>query len=241
MMKRLISLVIVFVMFSSLACSAADVSIDTRLSTITPMFSKSVYDVYLKINVKAPYSANCAYIALYNKNGRMIDMKYKSEAVPRIHFEVLPEEYPVTVKAFVWSAGKTAIPVCETFTYQPIKSANEIISEQLESFVALLKEKTKNSMPGSFMVELTNVLDSIDEYIIEDAKNNELVIDKKLFRETYPEAYSKVKQIAQDLKATDDGINKAISELSAIINNNAEYDQLSLTLFTLLGVYEYFG
>lgn len=240
MIKRIIAFVLVFVVASLLLCNAAYAAIyDEKTSVILPQFSRSCYAVCLRLANSVPNNSTYhAYIAIYNKNNRMIDVQYRLIDNRRLYFDIVPKEYPATVRAFVWSANKTGIPFAESYTYTPeLKAANLIITEQLENFVSLLKSTYKT--PGNFMYELTSILDSIDEDIINDARNEELVIDKEHFQKEYPEAYAKVEKIAKELKQSG-GINDAISNLSLTINDNKEYEQLALTLFALLGVYDYF-
>ena len=241
MVKRLILFVLSFIIFGTLVCSAATDAVFTQNTALTPRIKEANYRVFLGLRVSNSSNANMVYVTVYNSYGRMIDIQPPQVARTRMEFfinpDVNPDEYPLTVKAFVWSATKAGIPFCESYTFPSIKSADDIIAEQLSGFVAFMKQKFP--MQGSFMYDLTMILDSIHEDIIADAKNDELIIDRALFEKEYPEAYSKVREMAKELKESGD-IDKVLTDFITVIDNS-EYRHLSLTLFKLLGVYDYFS
>ena len=231
-------MLLIFVLFSLTMCTVTSAALFNTSSYIKPQFQQARYEVYLSLNVSKPY-ANLAYVAVYNKNNRMIAIEEPQVAAKRVFFYVNPEEYPFTVKAFVWSESKTAIPFGESYTFPELETTNTLISNQLGDFVNLLKKNfIKPGSENTFWYKITSVLDDIDENIIQDAKEDELVIDRNFFVVRYPDAYSKVRVIADEFKKSGD-INKAFTDLSSILDKNPQYEQLVFTLFTLLGVYDY--
>ena len=218
MFKRIVSLAVVILMLSTLFCNVAYAAVFQDSSTITPMVKEANYEVYLRLNLTKPYTTHYAYVAVYNKNGRMIDMQYTT-AVPRTYLYIAPDEYPVTIKAFVWSISKTGIPLGESYVTE-LKSANQIIADHLADFIDFIYESTSSG----FMYELNVILDEIDEEIIEDAKSNELVIDRAYLNQKYPDTYSRIRTLGKSLSDTEK--EEAMTALSTIVNNYPDYKQL---------------
>jgi len=231
--KRVLSLLLAFLTVGSLICGTVSAAI-FRSANVTPMFKQGGYRITLNLNTVKD-TGNDAYLAIYNSKGRMIDLMF-ADAQPRIIYDISPEEYPVTIKVLAWKDG-SLIPLGEYQTLA-LESASQIIINHLSDFVTTLKQKF-NMPDGSFMYELTQILDSIDEEIVEDAKDDSLIIDREFFSAKYPEAYARTREIAHELKQTEGGIDNLLTQFSSIIDNNDDYEQLAITLFTLLGVYDY--